>query len=175
MWHSTNNGYTVTIQKSDGTNRDLSSSLSPEVYWKPESTELESCSGNINNPKSESSSNDYFTEVCEDIVTGNVIVNNLDLGAKSFSIQSGLGFPAKINLNDTVACTYTFNASKFKEDYMVYHNQLSSSDPKEVADATVSLEDMNSKLNSFYELTTGSRLNVFKDNEFPGQTAKVPD
>ena len=132
-WHKTNENFTLTYTNSKGEKKTITVKDNPEVYWIPNSLNIKSCYGETQSDESrvEDTKDEYsyYSLVCSEGYTDSQnkfhtgfkvtinVANQEKMGTQQFNITSGLGFPTAINLSTNVVCKYTFDITKFTNDY----------------------------------------------------------
>lgn len=150
-WHPTNNGFSITYTDHNGIQKRVGSSENPEVYWYPEQTDIESCSGEIKSPPiTKTITNSYYSIQCKEGYTENgkkyesfttaMKVNDLADGVKEFTLPSGAGFIAEVTLKTNIKCTYKFDTSRYNTEYSTLE--------KEISQLESEIENLKSSFNS---------------------------
>ncbi|MBR3660806.1 MAG: VWA domain-containing protein [Bacilli bacterium] len=135
-WHETNDGFVFSYVDQNGNQKELKSSVNPEVYWIQERLNFDACTDEINYSKTvdeytpidivDNSLNlnkeSYYKKSCNENLKLNLNINNLETGTKKFQIKDGLGISSKLTYQTDIVCKYTFNQEKYNEDY----NRLNS-------------------------------------------------
>ena len=135
-WHQTNNGFSITYTDHNGIKKRVGSSENPEVYWYPEQTDIDSCSGEIVSKKiNKTITNSYCSIQCEEgyiengkeykPFTTQMKVNGLADGVKEFTLPSGAGFIAEVTLKTNIKCTYKFDTSRYNAEYSTLEKEIS--------------------------------------------------
>ena len=139
-WHPTNDGFTMSYIDKDNNPIKIGSSVNSEVYWIQPKTDIDSCSGEIEQdaPIVKTIKNSYYSIHCEEGYTENgkkypnfttaMKVNNLDDGVKEFNLPSGAGFTAEVSLKTNIKCTYNFKAGEYNKDYNNLEQEISKLD-----------------------------------------------
>ena len=134
-WYPTNNGFSITYTDHNGIQKRVGSSENPEVYWYPEQTGINSCSGEMESPKiTKTITNSYYSVQCEEGYTENgqkypnfttaMKVNGLDDGVKEFTLPSGAGFIAEVTLKTNIKCTYRFDTARYNKEYNALEQEI---------------------------------------------------
>ena len=189
-WNNTNTNFTFSYKDLD-TKKDflITSSYNdqPQVYWKEivctdsitdeKEKVIKSCSGTESidleiKSNCQSEKKIYYDISCDEKITANIKINNLNDGVKKFSIDKGLGFPANLNLKTDLKCNYIFYKGLYDNDYNKLTLEISKeTDEKIIHSKTKKLNEMKSYLETYNSYL--NNLNDYKTNVFSNQAATL--